>query len=134
MKKDKVLLKGDLLLFTGILLLAAFMAFMLGRQDKQPGKYLRIIIDGELYGEYSLEADRKILVQEVYGSNDVVIQEGTVFVEEADCPDKYCVKHHAIDRVNETIVCLPHRLVLEITAKQPNPIRQGEEQIDGVVQ
>lgn len=34
---------------------------------------------------------------------------------EADCPDHYCVDHAAIDKVNETIVCLPHRVVLEIT-------------------
>ena len=34
---------------------------------------------------------------------------------EADCPDQYCVEHAAIDKVNETIVCLPHKVVLEIT-------------------
>lgn len=45
------------------------------------------------------------------------LKSGTARVSmiEADCPDHYCVDHAAIDKVNETIVCLPHRVVLEIT-------------------
>ena len=33
---------------------------------------------------------------------------------EADCPDKLCVHQKAIERTNETIVCLPHKVVVEI--------------------
>ena len=46
--------------------------------------------------------------------NVIEIAEGGVRMKEADCPDQYCVKHAPIDKVNETIVCLPHKVVLEI--------------------
>ena len=35
-------------------------------------------------------------------------------MKEADCPDKYCVKQGKIKNVGETIVCLPHKVVVEI--------------------
>jgi len=37
-----------------------------------------------------------------------------VDVIEADCPDKICVKHTNIKNAGETIICLPHKLVIEI--------------------
>ncbi|MFR4337598.1 MAG: NusG domain II-containing protein [Lachnospira pectinoschiza] len=33
---------------------------------------------------------------------------------DADCPDKLCVKTGMISKTGETIVCLPHRVVVEI--------------------
>ena len=36
-------------------------------------------------------------------------------MEDADCPDKVCVKTGKIKNPGQTIVCLPHRTVIEIT-------------------
>jgi hypothetical protein len=36
-------------------------------------------------------------------------------VEAADCPDKLCVSHREIFREGESIVCLPHRVVVTVT-------------------
>ena len=33
---------------------------------------------------------------------------------EADCPDQTCVKKHSIKYEGETIVCLPHKVVISI--------------------
>ena len=41
-------------------------------------------------------------------------KDGSVTVQDADCPDKICEKHRAINRTGETIICLPHKLVVEI--------------------
>ena len=35
---------------------------------------------------------------------------------DADCPDKICVNHATISDVGESIVCLPHRVVVEIVS------------------
>lgn len=35
-------------------------------------------------------------------------------MEEADCPDKLCVKKGGVYRVSESIICLPHEVVVEI--------------------
>jgi hypothetical protein len=41
---------------------------------------------------------------------------------EADCPDKLCVQEKAVSKNGETIVCLPHRVVVEITSEEENEI------------
>ncbi|MCH5249444.1 MAG: NusG domain II-containing protein [Lachnospiraceae bacterium] len=43
----------------------------------------------------------------------------------SSCPDKICVHHRAISMTGENIICLPHKLVIEITG-------DGERQTDGV--
>jgi hypothetical protein len=48
------------------------------------------------------------------GYNVFTIKNGTVQMTAADCPDSTCVHTGSISRVGETIVCLPHRLVLKI--------------------
>ena len=49
------------------------------------------------------------------GSNQLLIQDGTVTMTDADCDDKTCVKTGSIKETGQSIVCLPHRLVITIT-------------------
>ena len=35
---------------------------------------------------------------------------------EADCPDKLCVHQKAISKNNETIICLPNKVVVQVTS------------------
>jgi len=77
------------------------------------GRTVRITANGTEY-TYELDDDREIAVETDLGTNIVVIEEGFVYVREADCPDKICVHHVRINKTGETIVCLPHRLVVEI--------------------
>ena len=58
-------------------------------------------------------------IETKYGTNVVSVKDKAVFVSNADCPDKICVKHREISRVGETIVCLPHKLVVEISEVVP---------------
>ena len=41
-------------------------------------------------------------------------ENGAVFMAEADCPDSLCVQMGKIYREGESIVCLPHGLVIRI--------------------
>ena len=49
------------------------------------------------------------------GYNVLEIEGGAAAVTEADCGDLTCVNTGAISREGESIVCLPYRLVVEIT-------------------
>ena len=51
------------------------------------------------------------------GYNIIVVENGAVKVSEADCPDQICVKQGAIDNDATPIVCLPHKLVIEVTTQ-----------------
>ena len=74
------------------------------------------IMDGckdicELYGRYRLEQDQEI---DVNDKNKVLIKDGKVRMEDADCPDQICVNHRAISRDGESIICLPNQTVVTI--------------------
>lgn len=133
MKEEKLFSKKDMILFSGILLLAGLIGLACGGHSPK-GAYLRITVDGGLYEEYRLEEDREFVIRGAYGENRIVIRQGKVFIGEADCPDQYCVRHPAIERENEVIVCLPHRLVLEIAADRRSGALWEDKEIDGITQ
>ena len=79
----------------------------------ESGANAEIYVDGELYKNISLSKNTTIKLDHL----TVVVQGGCVMVEDADCPDKICVKHGAISKAGQTIVCLPNRIVIKISGK-----------------
>lgn len=107
--------KKDCILAAGIILTAALSSAVVMFAQRDAGAAVRVTIDGELYGEYSLSGNQFIPIDAASGYNGLVIEDGSVYMAEADCPDKYCVDHKPICRGGEMIICLPHRLVVEVT-------------------
>lgn len=77
------------------------------------GSEIRITVDGELFGVYDLREDQEISVETGGGKNVVTIADGEAYMAYADCPDGLCMHQGRISRDGQTIVCLPHRLVVE---------------------
>lgn len=48
------------------------------------------------------------------GTNVIEIKDGRAHVEEADCPNQDCVHQGWIDAAGQQIVCLPHKLTVDI--------------------
>ena len=48
------------------------------------------------------------------GYNTIHVEQGSIRVSEADCPDRLCVKQGEITDGIYPIVCLPHRLTVRI--------------------
>lgn len=117
-KKDKILVGG-------ILLCALCMWLCFSRNNT--GNIVHITLDGEKIGSYSLAEEKEIPVESVYGYNIVCIKNGQVFMKEANCPDQYCVNTGKVDSINQTIVCLPHKLIVEVEES-----KKGENQIDAI--
>ena len=111
--------KKDIILVLGILLLAGVL-FVVITILKQDGAEAVIKVNGTIYGTYQLAKNQTIRVDTTYGHNTLIIQDGKIYMEDADCPDKYCISQGKINQSNQTIVCLPHRLVVEITADYTN--------------
>lgn len=82
--------------------------------DSFDGTTVTVTVDNEIYKTYSLSENITDTIKTNYGVNVVHINNGKVSIASADCPDKYCVSHVEISKNGETIVCLPHRLVVEI--------------------
>lgn len=77
----------------------------------EKGGTVTITVDGNEYGTYSLEKNQEI---DIDGHNTVVIEDGVVHMEDADCPDKLCIKQGEIDSNGQKIVCLPNKTVVEV--------------------
>lgn len=83
---------------------------------KQNGNYAKITVDGELYGTYSLSENQEIQIKDSDGNvtNEAEIKDGKIFMKEADCPDKLCIKQGKKHDANSEIVCLPNRVVISV--------------------
>lgn len=118
--------KKDVILIGVIVVIAAVSALLIMFIQREAGAMVRITIDGVLYGEYSLSEEQFISIDEESGHNRIVIEDGCAYMADADCPDKYCMDYKPIAKGGETIICLPHRLVVEVTGardrQQPDVI------------
>ena len=81
------------------------------------GDTVTVTVDGAVYGVYPLSQDR---VEDIHtgetGLNRLVIQGGQARIETATCPDGICAAHRPVSREGESIVCLPHRVVVTISS------------------
>ena len=90
--------------------------------DKEAAVVL-ITLNGEHFGTYKLNEDQTV---DISGTNTVVIEEGEVYMKEADCPDQICVHHREISRNGESIICLPNQVAVSVQ-------NSADSSLDGVV-
>ncbi len=105
--------KWDMALLAGLLLLAGLSFWLLHARRLEAD---RVIIkqDGKNVGVYSLAEQAEIVLDNQWGKNIIQIKDGQASVTEANCPDQYCVRHRPISGSREVIICLPHKLVIEV--------------------
>lgn len=63
--------------------------------------------------------------------NVFVCRKGSIEMLYSSCPDQICVHHTAISKTSENIICLPHKLVIQISGTEDDDL--GKEDLDGVV-
>lgn len=82
-----------------------------------------VTIDGTEYGRFPLTQEITERIEQPDGSyNVLVIHDGKADVTAASCPDAICVYHKKISMKNESIVCLPNRVVVEIKNGQASEV------------
>ncbi len=106
-------LRNDLIL-VGVLLAvaAAVLGLLLLRGN---GDTVRVTVNGKFYAEYALTDTVTHDIRTGESSwNRLVIRDGKAYVEDASCPDGICAAHRPIGRDGESIVCLPHGVVITV--------------------
>lgn len=91
--------------------------FLLLKYTSGAGATAEIWLDGELVETIDLGAVTiayDLVFETEYGRNVVHVEHGAISVSEADCPDQVCVEQGAISGPGIPVVCMPHRLVIEI--------------------
>ena len=122
--------KTDLALILSVLAIAGFF-YALYYFTRAGGTRVDIFIGGELYNSVALNGQSaEFLIDTGCGFNAVSIfsdENGNgVAVSDADCPGRDCVRAGKITKRGQTIICLPHRLLVRIEADA------GEGEVDAV--
>lgn len=113
--------RKDLYLIVGVIILGIIAALIMKLTQKD-GSMVVVTVKGQVYKTVSLKEEKEIQIETEDGLNIIEIHDGEVSMKEADCPDQVCVKHSKISKTGETIVCLPHEVVVEITSDEQKEI------------
>ncbi len=107
-KTPKVLIAVVVTIFLISLLLSIW---LLKPSDNQ---LVEIVSDGEvLYSiDLSKEKDTEFTIEYNGSSNTIQIQNGEIWVQEAQCPDQTCVNMGKLHSESMPIICLPNRLII----------------------
>jgi len=98
-------------------LVAVSAAVLLLRDRGTDAHIARITRDGVLLEEIDLDKvdePYSFTLEDESGSNTILVEQGRVRVSEANCPDRICVNQGYISDSTVPIVCLPHKLIIEI--------------------
>ena len=112
--------KNDFVLIIFILLAAAVAAliFFLPHQGQADNLWVRVIQDGQTVAAYPLSQDHTETLTSDLGFNVLVIEDHRAFIKRADCGNQVCVNTAPISQIGETIACLPHKLIVEISPEK----------------
>ena len=100
----------------GLVLVAAIVLYALMQADG--GTSMKAIVhdgDGGVH-ELSLAENQERAITTSLGTNVVIVENGAVYVREADCENQDCVHQGKVSAPGKQIICLPHKLWIEVVS------------------
>ncbi|MBQ8765566.1 MAG: NusG domain II-containing protein [Clostridia bacterium] len=113
----KLITKKDFILLLVVLVIGVVWILLGNSANK--GTTAEIKVDGEIVETISL--DGEFLEKEINGVT-VCRENGEIYIKEAVCPDKVCVRSGRISKAGEGIICAPNRVAVEIDGKNKNQL------------
>lgn len=122
-KGNRRKLRNDLILLASLIVSIAILAISL-YLFSDDASTVTVTIDGNHYGSYPL--DKNVTIDIYSGNNSeyvnrLVIEDGKAFVSFANCPDGICAEHRPISRTGDSIICLPHKVVISAVTNSQDP-------------
>ncbi|MBO4807968.1 MAG: NusG domain II-containing protein [Lachnospiraceae bacterium] len=106
---------NDFILIAAALILGVLLVFLGNRKG---GGQIATVTDsnGQIY-TFNLDENTEFRIETDLGYNIISVKDGNISVSDADCPDCSCVKQGEISKKGEKIVCLPHKLIVEVNSE-----------------
>lgn len=121
MKKDFIK-KLDIVLVIAALAVSAVLYFCINAFNEK-GDIVSVKVNDLTVAELPINEDTVFEIETENGITNILeISDGTAKMISADCPDKICVNHKSISKNNETIVCLPNKVLITVVSEKENEI------------
>ncbi|GGH13570.1 NusG domain II-containing protein [Paenibacillus segetis] len=130
--------RGDILLITVLILVGTLWLGLRYYNEKtqvyDPSSLSAVItVDGNLYEKIPLDGrEQNIEIKTEYGHNILKVFDNGIQMVYADCPKKISMAMGFISRPNESIVCVPNRIFVEVVKNQSN-VTDTDDGIDAYV-
>ena len=108
-KKIKI---GDLLTIFIFIVLTGYLASILWNFPQ--GEYLKIQMGKQVIGSFSLNQNVIKIIEGPIGKTEVIIDTVKVRISKSPCTKKYCLHQGWINKLNQTIVCVPNQISISI--------------------
>ena len=115
----RIIKKMDIVIIV-LLLIISFtphLIFFKTSQKSSKNNYAIIQVDGKIHKKIDLsnvKKSEKVNLNLPNGKNTLLIKNNSIQMDSANCNDALCVKQGNISKVGQTIICLPHKLIIEI--------------------
>ena len=86
------------------------------------GKYVKVYVNEKLTKTFDLKKDREYFIETKLGYNLLIIKNEKARILDADCPNKICVDKGYISKNGESIICLPHNVVVTIESSEEKEV------------
>ena len=107
--------KNDIILIAVIIALAALI-FILINSFSSNGNKVIIEQNAKQIAVLDLNKNQEYKIYDKNGNicNTVIISGGLASMKYANCKDKICVNHNKISKNNESIICLPNKVIVTV--------------------
>lgn len=120
--------KADFIVIAVVAVVAGVLLFFLYGVNSNSGSFVRVEVDGKVIDTLDINEDTTLEIEsENGGTNTLVIKDGKAKVTDANCPDGICTNHKEINKNGESIICLPHKLVVTVVNE-----KSGGDDVDAV--
>jgi hypothetical protein len=83
--------------------------------DAPVGQYLKIEKNNDEPKILSLNQNSNEKISGLLGDSEINISEGKARFSKSPCTKKYCIHQGWVNKVNQTVVCLPNQISISIT-------------------
>ena len=115
----RIIKKMDIVIIAVLLILSftPHLIFFKTSQKSSKNNYAIVKVDGKIHkkiGLSNVKKSEKVNLNLPNGKNTLLVENNSIEMKSANCNDALCVKQGNISKVGQTIICLPHKLIIEI--------------------